>query len=119
MLRTLDIVSDYKRLRTLILISEGKNLGDVPQLAKISESGLYKFLKDFVLAGLLEKPAEGQYVISEKAKKLLPLLKEIEKIDQEFSQKEIERNIRALTSIVSVETLEEIIKKVKKGRDQG
>ncbi len=92
--------------------------------SEVSKSGSYKFVKDFVSAGLITKEPAGQggrmLVLTEKGKKVAQVarviqeqLGMIEQIDELYRVDDAKRELESLTSYLPVEKLEGILKELR------
>ncbi len=108
-------------MRKFLQIADGTGVEKVLADTEVSKSGSYKFVKDFISAGLITKEPARQVghllVLTEKGKKVAQAarviqeqLGMIEQIDELYREDDAKRELESLTSYLPVEKLEGILK---------
>ncbi|MEM3670875.1 MAG: hypothetical protein QW767_03920 [Thermoprotei archaeon] len=125
MYTTLDVLRlERRRIKKFLQIAEGAKPSELASDPDISKSGSYKFIKEFMGAGLIMRASDNtgnpEVVLTEKGKKVAPMVRAIERefekiaqVDEEYRAEDAKRELESIVSVVSLDDVEKIVRELR------
>lgn len=103
-----------EKLRALELFGQRKELSQIAELVGMSRSGFQKVVDTFRKLGMIERDGHRSYYkLSHKGQRILEMAKDFSEKLKPLEEEEAKRELEALTSVISINKIEEILEKMK------